>query len=437
MNGQNKKIFFPAFLMLLVFLSLTAIPLRGQQRIRRDIRMYAERLRENPEDVEALREIGVLCVHSHQFERGKRFLGKAYNLSPRDGKTLLYYGLAYEFQDSDKVALDLYYHYPEVYPGPYQQYVEGRYHHLSRKLIRKEIKDLLKPGATVADSMIIPYRIAVFPLYTLNADKVNQLYGKGLTEMLRFDLALVPQIQVVDRVRMQILMEEASLLHTDIPNLVNLAHISRLLGSGWSLSGTFDNIGESIISVNAYLQDVIHKQTPERFSSADMIDTLIDIEKNLVLDFIASMGITLTEEVKLQITGNKLDNIHTFYIFCQGLAAEAAGDYRSAASFYEKVNALDLRFQPCINRLRESLLLSRVDADKDILLREISPFKTIAVSRPSENNLIIERLKNISSNLGAYFVPSQDSRQSLEEAFYSGLDLGLDDLPEPPPPPGN
>ena len=436
MNRQNQKYRF-SVLLLLIFISAAVVPLYGQPNIRRDIRIYAERLRENPEDVEALREIGVLCVHSDQFERARRFLAKAYQLAPKDDKTVLYYGLTHEYMDSEKVALDLYFKYPDIFPGPYQQYVEGRYHHLSRKLIREEIQDLLKPEAAVPDSMIMPYRIAVFPLFSQVADNDHQLYSMGFTEMLRFDLSLIPQIQVVDRVRTQILTEEASLLNIDLQDQDNLIQISQLLGAGWYLSGSFDKMGEGIISVNIYLMDILNELSPERFSSADIDEYLIDVEKSLLLDFVKAMGITLSEEVKLKITANRPENLMTFHVFCQGLAAEATGDFKQAVSHYEKVNVLDIRFQPSINRLRESLLLSQVNADKGILLRDISPFRTIAVSRPYMNDLIVRRLRNISSNLGAYFVPSQDSRQSMEEAFYSGLDLGLDDLPDPPPPPGN
>ena len=403
--------------------------------VQREIRRLGSQLKENPNDVEALRELGILCVYGNQFGRARKFLEKAYRLDDRDGKTVLYYGLSLEFLGLEKEALERYFRYTELYPGPYQRYTEGRYYHLSRKLIRGEMQNRLKLEGSLLDTAIVENRVVVFPLVLTEEEGEHAIYGYGLTEMLRADLNLVAQIQVVDRIRVQILTEEASLEKRDYLKQDVLSRMGKILGARWSLGGSLQKIGESIININFYLRDIIETKSPTKFSTAELLENMIDIEKTMVFDILSAMNIPVTEEIKEKIENNRPGNIRMFKLFCQGLAREASGETDEAFSQFLKLNDLDPSFQPALRWTRETMLLTQIEADKNKMLYHLSSYKNIYFPNPSVENLVLDRLQNISINLGAFFLPGRDSRQSTAEAYHSGLDLGLGDLPDPPSPP--
>ena len=60
------------------------------------IQMAEERVRENPDDVDAIRELGVLYFKSGQFSKAIPVLEKADQLMANDPKTSCYLGLSYE-----------------------------------------------------------------------------------------------------------------------------------------------------------------------------------------------------------------------------------------------------------------------------------------------------------------------------------------------------
>ena len=92
------------------------------------IRRLQERLVTNPQDAEALRDLGVIYFETKQYPQARDYLKKASLANDRDGKTLFYLGMTQEYDRDLRAALATYLNYTDIAESsPYRKLMEGRY----------------------------------------------------------------------------------------------------------------------------------------------------------------------------------------------------------------------------------------------------------------------------------------------------------------------
>ncbi len=61
---------------------------------RKDLIDLAAKIKANPADAEAYRDLGIICINTEQYPRAEAFLKKSYTIDPGDNKTMFYYGFS-------------------------------------------------------------------------------------------------------------------------------------------------------------------------------------------------------------------------------------------------------------------------------------------------------------------------------------------------------
>jgi len=160
-------------------------------------------------DVQAWRDLGVIYFQARQYAPADSFLQRAFAQESQDPKTIFYLGLAREFQGNIEQALPLYERYKDVARlSPYRRLMAGRYNQLTLDLTRQEIRTLLQQEQQLSEARMSPRAVAVFPLRYIGKDKKFAPLGKGLSEMIIGDLGQVRALKLLERVRLQVLLDE-------------------------------------------------------------------------------------------------------------------------------------------------------------------------------------------------------------------------------------
>ena len=81
---------------------------------RREIASLNEKLIRNPENAEALRDLGLIYLRTDQPTQAYDYLQKAFSRDPRDPSTICHLGLASELVGKREEAFRLYSEYPSV-----------------------------------------------------------------------------------------------------------------------------------------------------------------------------------------------------------------------------------------------------------------------------------------------------------------------------------
>jgi tetratricopeptide (TPR) repeat protein len=410
----------------------------SSQQYQQEIEKLKGILIQNPKDEQALQQLGIIYYRLNQFYDSRKTLAKAFMINPNDGKTMTYLGLALEAENKNKIALKVYKRYTRVSrTSSYRTKMEMRYRLLQRKLIQDEMRALLDQEQNLGTANLSPQTIAVFPFSYKGADNRYSSLSKGLSEMIITDLSQVPELQIVERVRVQALFDEIGLGQTGMVEESSAPRFGKLLGAGKLIIGDLNVTKDENLDLSVAFWDVMKKEFPDFSDQNDQLDNMFKLEKDIVFQVIDGMGIELTPELKEQIQFIPTKNMQAFLAYSMALDKEDAGDFEKAIQFYQLSTKLDPNFGLAGQKLEESkafLQAEKLDKfdnpDHDKLKAD--------QSSPQENqlldDLISNRLEQLNLNIGSNFIPGQENRKSIEEAQSVGIDV-FEDLPLPPDPP--
>lgn len=389
------------------------------------------RLRANPQDQVALRELGAAYYELRQYSAARKSLINAFKLKPNDPQTLLYLGMTLEAEKKAKIALKIYQRYTRIPQfSPYRKALEGKYQLLSRQLIREEMQQLVNKEQQLGTAELSPNAIAIFPFAYQGSDPRYEVLGKGFAEMMITDLSQVRNLKLIERVRLQALLEELELEQTGLADETTAARCGKLLRAGKIIHGNYDIQNRNKLQVELALWDIANQAEPELLNKNDALSNLFYLEKDLVFRVVNEMGIELTPLEREKVQRIPTRNMQAFLNYCLGLEKEDAGDFQAAAQSFEKAFRLDPGFARAGEKAQLSKDISSVEQSGDKLLAGANHSDERGKKSTANSNLISDRLQNLSFSIGSNFVPGKDMRKSLEEAATSGA---FGELPKPPP----
>src|SRR6059036_1491327 len=188
-----------------------------------------------------------------------------------------------------------------------------------------------------------PSTIAVLPM-TIAGDSSLQPLSRGLAELLLSDLAMIRSLRLLERIQVSALLDELKLGQSGRADLSTAARVGRLLRAERMVQGVASITANGPVRLSA---SVVRGDGTVR-SGAQANGTfqqLLDLEKQLVINLTAQLGIQLTDAERQRILRQGPRNLAAFLAYSQGLEALDHGDYRAAASAFSASVRADPNFQ--------------------------------------------------------------------------------------------
>ena len=303
-------------------------------------------------------------------------------------------------------------------PAAAGQVVTDELHAWARKVISQEME--LKAVSSEKS-------VAVLYFSNQTGDALFDPLQKGLALMLITDLSKVEGISVVERVRLQALIEELKLSISGLASPETSPRLGRLLQAYWIVGGDLE--GEtSALKLDARVLEVLRGIILGRPVSQGRLAEVFKMEKEILFEIIKLLKVKLKpveiEELKRPMS----TNIAALMFLFRGIDASDQKDYEAAASFYEKAikedEHLDIA-RDALNELKKMGLIHRVSKTSRLLriLKEqtsltdrlIPEYPVKRVRSPQEVQAVtpgeIEPVVPITPNLPPdYGAPSEPSR---------------------------
>jgi len=247
--------------------------------------------------------------------------------------------------------------------------------------------------------------IAVLYFQNLTTDPSYDPLQKGMSIMLTNDLSKIKDLKVVDRARLQALLEQIEVDTETVPRIGRLLG-ARFLSSGDILKGTVTQL-----KVDPNLLDVLDKTTVSQPAAEGNLNDLIAIEKEILFEIVRLMDITLTPAQKVELEKPMSTSVPALMLFFKGVDASDNGKYSEAADLYKQALAKDPDLSMAKDAVKEIKALDLLPKAAEAAPKELSPLlKWSAIG-----------LGVAAVGVGSYFAADA----------ISGSD---DDEPPPPPP---
>ncbi len=408
---------------------------------RAQVQGWIDRTLADPKDFEALKNLSVYYMQTHDNDKARYYLGEAMDIKPDDPELIFYKGLNLEFYNEPKKASGYYARYKDVPDdSPFREMLEGRYLWIKRQEDYSDVKAIINDEKDLTLQPVSDSTIAVFPLIYTGVNSEYAPLSRGFSEMVSIDLAKLKDIRVLERVRIQAVLDELKLSQSTAVDQSTAPRMGKILQAGTIVSGDYDvnDNGDFKVDLGSWAVETSARKSWVNKSGS--INDLFILQKQVVFAFLEENGFQLTQEEKEKIAYIPTQNLDAFLAYSKGLLQEDAGNYQQAEGFFNQASQLDPHFQDAGNKLQSTQSLGKSGGTKENLVTTLR--KTLPVVKNEMINLAASRRESLGSNITANFVQGVDSRSPAQEGSEkagqtSPLPEPLPPPPPPPPPPGN
>ena len=209
----------------------------------------------------------------------------------------------------------------------------------------KEEKTIARVGATNT--------LAVLYFRNRTGKEKLDALQKGLALMLITDLSKVDRIQVVERIRLQALLDEMHLGASGLVDQATAPKIGQLLGAYYVTDGEIRESPITDLEIRSYLIDVPFKTVNPQKPASGSLDDLFKMEKEILFGIIDQMNILLTPEEKSRLEKPISTSTAALLALFLGIDYSDQGKYRQAAEMYRQALEQDPQLRLAGDALQE------------------------------------------------------------------------------------
>ncbi len=206
--------------------------------------------------------------------------------------------------------------------------------------------------------------VAVLYFHDTTASQKLAPLQKGLAFMLMTDLAKVEGLQLVERVKLQALVEELGLGASGVVDDSTAPRVGRLLQARWLVGGDLLQGQTSELKVDSDVVGTQKMNVLGRPTAEGMLAQLFDIEKKLLFQTIELLKVKVSPEKKNELQKPLSANPQALLYFFSGLDSSDRGDYLSAEDGYKRALVKDPGLAPARDALAELYSLKLVSPKK-------------------------------------------------------------------------
>ncbi|MDM8537147.1 CsgG/HfaB family protein [Desulfobacterales bacterium HSG17] len=177
--------------------------------------------------------------------------------------------------------------------------------------------------------------------FKISSTHLNENLSKGLTAMIITDLSKVKGLQVVEREKIQALVEEISFTHTDLADESTAVRAGRFLRAKYIVRGSLADINKRL-QLASNVTETLYGKDIGSPNSEGLIDDLFKLEKELVFGILEALGYKKTDmnaDVVRSIEEYHTRNFDALMNYSQGLDFMDRQQFQEARqSLQEAVN---------------------------------------------------------------------------------------------------
>jgi tetratricopeptide (TPR) repeat protein len=312
-----------------------------------------------PSSAAVNRSLGIAYYQVARYADARTALETASRLDPKDGTTALYLGMTAEAQNDLPAATRAYSSYLQHgRTSRVRSQLQARLGALARRELAADAKAALQQENSVGGGPGSPRTIAVLPLRFSGSDSSLRPLERGFADLLTTDLARSSQLTVVERGRLQALLDEMALQQSGATSAATNVRAGRLLRAGRVVQGSLLQLDASQLRVDAAVVSVPTTEIQGTAQGAEQIEQLFNLEKKIALDLFRELGVTLTVAERNAVEQRPTRSLAAFLAYSRGLVAEDDGRFDAAGRFFDDAARLDPGFGAARQKSAEARSLS-------------------------------------------------------------------------------
>lgn len=309
---------------------------------------------QHPTDPDVNLRLAKAYYAANRFPNARAALGTVLLQQPENRVARAYLGFTYEGLEQFDSARAVYGELLASRPtGEVSRLLNGRLALLARKELHANARASLARETELSRTPPDPNTVAVFPFRYTGQDSSLRPLERGLAALVVSDLSHVRSMRLVERERLQALLDEMQLSASGRVDPSTGARSGHLVGAGQVVQGQFQDLPGGV-RLDAAMVRATDAQVAATGSGRDQLNALFDIEKSVVFQLLAKMGVPLTPAESIAISERPTRDLQAFLLYSRGLEAQDRGDFRAASANFRAAAQRDPSFQAANQQAQSS-----------------------------------------------------------------------------------
>jgi len=305
---------------------------------------------------------GIRAYNNEDYPTAIDDLGQAQTLAPDSSAAALYLGLAYLKKGDLSKAIVAWQKYITLEPQTEVEKTSNLQETVARDLgiLMREENHRQAQDQIAHESQIgtpDPNAIAVSYYRNLGSPELAPLQ-KGLTALVIADVSKVPGLKVVERDKLQALLDEMKLGSSGIADQKSAARAGHLLGASRVVTGSYVDPAKGQLQINSVLAQSGSAQATGSQNVSGSTEHFYDVEKQLSAAILKDLGYSedrlKAEGVWQQVQTPQTTNYPAFVAFSRGLDAKDRQDYPQARALFQQALLYDPAFALALQELNRT-----------------------------------------------------------------------------------
>ncbi len=372
---------------------------------------------EDPNDFQVKRDLGIAYYETKRYDDATAKLKEAKSIDPRNAKTIFYLGLTYEAMDMLPEAIAEYKTYDQLArSGGFKRKISNRIKQLSNEQIAREIETAIATESDLSADAIPENTVAVLTFRNLgDTPELNPLQ-KGLAQMMITDLSKVEQLQIVERLKLQRLLEELEFGQSGLVEEDSAPRVGKLLGARKLVSGGFTKLADERLRIDAALTETVSSESEALKEITGDLNSFFKLEKSLVFSVIDEFGIALTKAERDAIQQIPTESLLAFMAYSQGLDYADRGMFDQASAEFQRAVGIDPNFSTARQGLSDVKTSQEAAAEPKLSTTELTEeFSSEAETVSTSSKVSRLHLTGLAAQTGQMPQGDNDTREPLPE----------------------
>ena len=311
----------------------------------RAIESFYKQITVNPKDAVAWREIGIANYKKGDLIKAEDAFKQANQIAP-DATASLYIGMIYEQNNEFDKAIDAYTASLNLEPkGETKSLLQSHLDRLVKARLQSEATRAVKNEENVKASSIPTNTIAVVDFDGSHLPANLAPLSAGFAEFTASDLSKVRSLQVVDRMKIDAILNELKLSSSQYADPSTAPRLGRIIGSRKVVTGTMLNIGDKGLRIDGAVVNTVDSSAKMTGTTEGDLNAFFKVQKDFVFKIIDDLGIDLTAEERDSIQKVPTESYLAFMAYCRGLDYKKRGMYGQARAEFSQAAKDDGKFQ--------------------------------------------------------------------------------------------
>lgn len=297
---------------------------------------FKERVAANPDDWQSREKLGYALLNAGDPKAAVVELEKVPVTTPPKPGSLapLYLGLAYIKMDNPDAALKAWAAYNDKSMPLVKAEIDRLTTLVEIEASKKAAKAALAQERSLSAATVKADSYAVFNFGVQSQDQAMRSIQKALTAMTIADLAQVKGITVIERVRLQALLDEMKLGQSGAVDAATAPKAGKLLGADNLVVGSL-NDPSGKVGVVSSTASTTRGAVVGSFSLSQDKDKFYELQKGVVANILKVNNVKLDADTESKV----LKQYHTrsfqaVSFFGQGLDAQDRGDFQASKDYF-------------------------------------------------------------------------------------------------------